>query len=295
MKLEPIRTLPMSALPAMSAGLLAFVLGCNRTQPAEPPTFDAGPLHMTLSQALGLAAGSEKPAPPEPPTDANFVKVGKRDIDWDLDASDPASDYVERYIQATQRYGTERKCVHAQPSRIENGRPLVDARDTPAVDRASQGAGAPPNGCNGTGAVRDTFAVDVDHDHLELADPARGTPLADWPDGSSPGGMPTASPKEGPAIEGWKSPLPKALQTLALVPLRVQFYGRGSYPLLSVAGWHGMLTLTSSPDELATDAKKICEASAAFPVGIIATMDRSIVLRVKCPAGAAAVARWEHL
>jgi hypothetical protein len=262
----------------LQAGLAALVAGCNRTQPSEPAPFDAGPPHMTIAQAMGLAA-SEKPPPPPPPTDADFVKVGKRDIDWDLDKSDPASDYVERYVQATQRYGAERRCVHAQPSRIENGRSLVETRDSQ------------DDGCKGTGAVRDTFAVDVERDHLELADPAVGSPLADWPDGSSPGGMPTPPPKEGPGIEVWSSPLPKALKALELVPLRVQFYGRGSYPLISVAGWHGAVTPASSAAELESDTKKICAASAGFPIGIIATMDRSAVLRIRCPRGAA----WEHL
>jgi hypothetical protein len=267
----------------LHAGVVLLVVGCNRTQPSEPAppavaeAVDAGIPHLTLAQAAGLS-GTEK-APEIPATDADFVKLGKRDIDWGLDQADPASDYVERYIQATRRYGTERPCVHAQPSRIANGRALVEARD-------SQEAG-----CNGTGAVRDTFAVDVAHDHLELADRAVGSPLGDWPDGSSPDGMPAPSPKEGPAIESWQSPLPKALRALKLVPLRVQFYGRGSYPLISIAGWHGSLTLTSTPAELESDAKTICQASAGFPVGIVATMDRSTVLRIRCPN----TASWEHL
>ncbi len=42
--------------------------------------------------------------------------------------------------------------------------------------------------------------------------------------------MPTPSPKEGPQIQQWQSPLVKALESLQLVPLRVQFYGRGTYP-----------------------------------------------------------------
>jgi hypothetical protein len=264
-----------------AAGVAALVAGCNRAQPSEPgpvEAVDAGIPHMTLAQAMGVEP-TEKPPPPLPPTDADFVKLGKRDINWDLDPNDPASDYVERYIQSTRRYGAERRCVRAEPSRIVDGRSLVEARD-------SRG-----DGCHGTGAVRDTFAVDVDHDRLELADPSVGSPLADWPDGSSPDGMPTPAPKEGPGIDVWNSPLPKALQALNLVPLRVQFYGRGSYPLISVAGWHTPVTLTSSPAELESDAKKICDASASFPLGLIATMDRSTVLRIRCPTGT----HWEHL
>jgi hypothetical protein len=275
---------PFSAV----AGLAIVVAGCSRSQPSEPPTFDAGPLHMTMAQALASAAGFgsvEKPGPPPPPTDADFVKVGKREPDWDLDPTDPAEDYVERYILATQRYATERRCVHAQPSRVESGRTLVETRDSNE------------SGCSGTNAVRDTFAVDVEHDHLELADPARGAPLADWPDGSRPGGMPTPSPKEGPPVDTWSSPLRPALTALELVPLRVQFYGRGSYPLISLAGWHGILTQASTPAQLEEVVTKVCKASAGFPVGIIATMDRSTVLRIRCSLGGShdGSVRWEHL
>jgi hypothetical protein len=270
-------------LRSLAAGLLVILAGCSRSQPAEPspvdsgPPFDAGPVHMSLAQALGL--GTEKAPPPEPPTDADFVKLGTHEPDWDLDRADPATDYVERYIQATQRYKAERTCVHAQPSRIDGGRTLVETRDSSE------------EGCKGTGAVRDTFAVDIARDRLELADPARGDPLAEWPDGSRPNGMAAPSPKEGPQIGQWKSALPKALEALTLVPLRVQFYGRGSYPLISVAGWHGTVTPASSPEQLAAAAQKICHASAGFPLGIIETMDRSTVLRIKCPAST----RWERL
>jgi hypothetical protein len=267
--------------PAAALAIAVAAFGCNRTQPAEPGAFDAGPRHASsLSEAIGLSA--EKPPPPLPPTDADFVKVGQHELDWDLDPADRASDYVERYIQATQRYRGERTCVSAQPSRVENGRSLVDTRDTS------------DHGCKGTGAVRDTFAVDVESDRLELADPSRGAALADWPDGSSPGGMPGSSPKEGPSIEQWQSPLLKALKGLLLVPLRVQFYGRGSYPVVSIAGWHGTLTPTSSPAELSSDAAALCQASAGFPMGILATMDRSLVLRVHCSANGPTT-RWEHL
>jgi hypothetical protein len=87
------------------------------------------------------------------------------------------------------------------------------------------------------------------------------------------------------------SPIPKALEDLSLVPLRVQWYGRGSYTLVSVAGWHGTVTPTSSPADLAAAAQKLCKASAGFPLGIIATMDRATVLRIRCPA----TTRWQHL
>lgn len=263
--------------PAIFPLALAFATGCNRDRPAEPAAFDAGPARMSLARAMGFTS-DEKP-PPVAPTDADFVKLGKREIDWDLDKDDPAFDYVERYVESTRRYGLERNCVHAQPSRVENGRTLVDTRDS------SDG------NCKGTNAVRDTFAVFVDQDRLELADPTRGAPLGDWPDGSSPTGMPTPAPKEGPPIDQWVSPLPKAFEALQLVPLRVQFYGRGSYPVISIAAWHGPMTLASSPAQLAQDARKICEASAGFPLGVIATMDRSTVLRIRCPEST----RWDHL
>jgi hypothetical protein len=232
---------------------------------------------MTLAKAMGLET-SEKPPPPPPPTDADFVKPESRAIDWDLDPTDPAADYVERYIQSTRRYGEERPCVHAAPSRQEGARTLVDTRDSAE------------NGCKGTDAVRDTFAVDVAHDRLELADPSRGAPLADWPDGSSTTSMAAPAPREGPPIDKWTSAIPKALKSLELAPLRVQFYGRGTYPVISVAGWYGGTTPTSPPALLAEDAKRICGASLGFPVGILSQKDRATVLRIKCPNST----RWDH-
>ena len=92
-------------------------------------------------------------------------------------------------------------------------------------------------------------------------------------------------------MKEWKSALPKALESLALVPLRIQFYGRGTYPLISIAGWHGTVTPASSPEQLSAATAKLCHASAGFPLGVIETMDRSTVLRIRCPASA----RWEHL
>ncbi len=104
----------------------------------------AGPtLHMTLAQVAAGQMGSEKPPPPATPTDADFVKIGKHDFDWDLDPTDPAMDYAERYIQATRRYGTERTCVHAQ---LEPRRELGERSSTRGTRRAIA--------CKGTGAVQ---------------------------------------------------------------------------------------------------------------------------------------------
>jgi hypothetical protein len=267
-------------LPLLCAANAAALPACNRPAPseAEPPkavAVDAGP--KTLAELMGVS--SEKPPPPPPPTDADFVKLGSREPGWDLDATDPARDYVERYIVATQRYGKEAACVHAQPSKAEGGRTIVEARDSDQ------------NGCTGTRAVRDTFAVDVAKNRLALADPAVGRPLGDWPDGSGAETMPGPEPKEGPSMEAWNTVLRKALKTLDLVPLRVQFYGRGSYPVITVAGWYGVVAPGSAPAQLTDVAKKICVASKQLPLGILASNDRSKVLRVRCPDAAA----WETL
>ena len=45
------------------------------------------------------------------------------------------------------------------------------------------------------------------------------------------------------------------------------------------------------PEELGTNARKICEASAGFPLGVVTAMDRSLILRIRCPEAT----RWEHL
>jgi hypothetical protein len=271
----------MTRLLFSSIALVAFAApACNKSpseaEPPKPVVPEAGP--KSLAEAIGLTGG-EKPPPPLPPTDADFVKVGAREPDWDLDAVDPARDYVDRYILSTQRYAHETRCIHAQPSRVEGGRTVVETRDSDE------------NGCTGTRAVRDTFAVDVAKNRLYLADPAVGRPLGDWPDGSGPETMPTPEPKEGPAMEGWNPGLRKTLKAFDLVPLRVQFYGRGSYPLISVAGWYGIVTPKATPDQLETIAKKICPAAKQFPIGITSASDRSAVLRIRCPEGT----RWQTL
>src|SRR5579863_9194514 len=114
---------------ACLGSIFALAFACNRTAPPEadaPKAVDASKV-MTLQEML---SHNEKAPLPGPPTDADFVKVGRHDADWDLDPADPARDYVDRYILSTQRYGRETPCVSAQPSRVEGGRTLVDTRDT---------------------------------------------------------------------------------------------------------------------------------------------------------------------
>ena len=259
-----------------SAPLLSL-LACNHSpKEADKVVVDAAARPLTMQELL---AGNQKAPLPGPPTDADFVKVGSREPDWDLDAADPARDYVNRYILTTKRYGAETACVHAQASRRVAGRTLVETRDSDE------------NGCKGTNAVRDTFAVDTANNRMDLADPAVGKPLADWPDGSGPTTLPGPEPKEGPLMNEWNTELRQELKGLQLVPLRVQFYGRGSYPLVSVAGWHATVTPTSTPAQLDDVAKRVCASSAQLPVGILASGDRSRVLRVQCPAQW----RWQTL
>jgi len=265
-----------------SSGVLV-VAACNQTPqevtpPPPPKVFDAGDRPKTLGDLLK----PEKPTVPPPVNSAELIKLGSHDPGWDLDPADPARDYVERYILSTQRYGKDTRCILAQASRVEGERSLVETRDV---------TGDEVHGCTGSHAVRDTFAVDVAHNRMALADPAVGQPLGDWPDGSGTEALPGAEPKEGPPMEEWNTGVRQAMKSLTLVPVRVQFYGRGSYPVVSVAGWHGTVTPASTPAQLDQAAKTVCAGSQNFPVGVMTAMDRTRILRIRCPGGA----RWETL
>ena len=217
------------------------------------------------------------PAPPEDPS--KMPPKPSREPDWDLDGEDPARDYVRRYVRATRRYGDKIACVITLASKAKGSRRLVEVRDDPSSTCGSA-----------SDAVRDVFLVDVGGDRLTRDDPRVGAPLARWPDGSDP---------EGPAgkiggvddLPKWTSPIHDVLTSLALTAIRVELIGRGSYPVITLAGWHGDVRRGASSSALQPAAEKLCAANADAPMTIFGGFDRANALRIRCNP---ATPRWER-
>ena len=127
---------------------------------------DAGP-----TASVSSSGPSDSGAPP---VDAASPPVG-----MDLDAEDPARDYVKRYVSATKRYDEKTDCVLIGKSTEKDGKRVVEVKETPKCGKAN--------------AVRDVFYVDVAGDRLSLDDPKTRAPLKPWPDGSAP----DAAPRRG--------------------------------------------------------------------------------------------------
>jgi len=203
--------------------------------------------------------------------------VPKRDPDWDLDPDDPARDYVRVYAIVTKRYGDSLDCVDIGASQPVGSGRRVEVNAAPA--------------CADAGSPRDVFIADVAADHLMLQEGTTSQPLARWPDGSDPAGPPTKPIRQAAEMNKWKSPLHDALTARQLVAIRLQTYGRGSYPVITLAGCHGPINPNASPDELRPMAVELCKANTGLPVALFGGLDRSTTLRIRCPASV----RWEKL
>lgn len=262
--------------------------GCNRAAEPSPAASSAtdsgGPAkpswlsHPTPSLAMS--------APPVPSGDPNVFKTG-RDPDMDLDTSDPAADYVRRYVATTKRYGDRLDCIDIQPSK-----PAGDKRSVEVRNAATCPTPLPPG--QAPAAVRDVFLVDVAGDHLSLDDPSRRDPLQKWPDGSDPEGPPAPKVRAIDDTAHWKSPLNDAIRAQLLVPMRVQAYGRGTYPVVSLAGWHGVVQPGASLDTLRPLATALCAANERLPLALFTVMDRTQVLRIRCGKEGPST-RWDTL
>ncbi len=223
-------------------------------------------------------AGNLIPKSTPPPVDSSLLppKPG-REPDWDLDASDAASDYVRRYALGTKRYGASLECVDIGHSSRNGDKVTVEVRTSPA--------------CPGAGTVRDVFVVDVAGDRLSVDDPAKRDPLARWPDGSDPG-APAREVLNTSDMRKWNGALKDAVfGKFQLVVIRVQMYGRGSYPVVTIAGWHGAVNMGAAPDDLKSLDEDLCRANEGAPMGIVAGIDRANILRIRCPGPA----RWDRL
>ncbi len=222
--------------------------------------------------------GHLKPSTPAPSDDPTLVPPKpQRDADFDLDLDDPSRDYVMRYVRATKRYGDKTDCVSFGKSYEKAGRRAVEVRDDPK------------SSCGGTSdALKDTFLVDVGADRMKLDD-KKATPLAKWPDGSDPDSKP------GPVaslddFKTFKSPLADELSKMKLTVIRIQMYGRGTYPLVTLAGWRDPLPANGKPDDLKSVTAKLCTANGNRPFSFLGGVNRSTTLRVRCPSGDA---RWD--
>lgn len=272
----PLRA-TLVCIVSLAAPMLAGCSGChgaagNDAGPAPSASSSAGSF---LTRRAPLTGAPSAPGAPEV-----INPKARREPDWDLDSSDPARDYAVRYAQATLRYGepSAASCMIFSPSQAAGNQRRVEVKTGP--------------GCpGGAGTVRDVFLVDVAGDRLAVDDPTKRDPLAKWPDGSTPDGPASPEIREIDRMQDWKSPMQDAVRRQLLVPVRVQAYGRGSYPVISIAGWHGDIQVNAPADKLKPLADALCATGGGAPVGILAAIDRTHILRIRCPAST----RWEEL
>jgi hypothetical protein len=226
---------------------------------------------------------TDRPAPTPPESAAASSSAGGRPPpvrtpDWTFDPADPAKDYVGRYLRASMRYGAETSCVLLGKSTFRNGESTVEVRN-------------PADGsCGKPGELRDAFLANVSTDRIRIDDPEHHPPMKAWPDGS----MPDAGPGlvvEITDLHGWKTPLHDAIKQQQLYPLRVQLYGRGTYPVITLAGWHALFVPKGDLAALKPAAEALCTANKGAPMGFFAATDRTLMLRVDCPGDP----HWEKL
>jgi hypothetical protein len=251
---------------------LALVLAAGCSKNAPEPEKDAG-----AAAVASASSSATHPFQPPPAVDGAVAPaLPSREPDWGLNSDDPAADYVGRYVRAVQRYGVQTACVVVGKSTLKDGLSAVEVRNG-------------PTGCGTANELRDTFLVNPAADRLHLAEPDKHDPLRKWPDMSDPE-APAGPPQEVQDILHWKSPLKEALKGLQLVPIRVQWYGRGTYPIVTIADWHATVTRDASPASLSAAAQKLCAATNGQPLAIFGGLDRVNLLRVVCPDKT----RWER-
>jgi hypothetical protein len=266
-----VDALSVSSLACCTLALaVPGLAGCDR---ADEPVSVAPSPTASGSGASARDLRAVAAASPSAAVAAQMLPVASRDPDWGLDPNDPARDYVGRYLRATRRYGAQTPCVVVRPSTFADGKSTVETRND-----ASGTCGAPDE-------LRDRFFVKVATDRMSLDASLHQPPLQKWPDGSDPEG-PAAKVSDGQDLRAWKASLGTTIRALQLVPLRIQLYGRGTFPVVSLAGWHGPVMRDMTPAQLATPAKALCLANDGEPMGFFAGLDRSTLLRITCPGSA---------
>jgi hypothetical protein len=252
-----------------------------------------------------LAAGCKERTPPEPvkpsapPVDAGTVtmpadagvdaqtEAGARvDLGWDLDPQDAARDYVKRYIKTTKRYGDKTDCMLVGKSTdASGGRRAVEVHETSTPPPGARSRAQP---CGTANAKRDVFYVDIVGDRLTVDDPPTRAPLAPWPDGSKPD-APPAEVSSINSIREWRTPMADAFQKLKLSPIRIQGYGRGTYLVITLAGWRAPLARDASDAAMKDAANKLCAVNDGRAFAVTAPFDARTWLRIKCDG----TYRWE--
>jgi hypothetical protein len=259
------------------------LLGCGSCEKSTP-TSNAASDASSLADPSALPTGGQRlrkddaghwiPSGKPPEDDpARVPRQPASEPSFDLEPADPGADYVKRYVRATRRYGDDSACVKTASASRREGTAIVEVR-----------------GCSGGGAPLESFDVRVAEDRLSITGPP-SKPLAQWPDGSDPGG-PSGPPREEPDLREWKPPLREALASLQLLPIRVQYYARGTYPVVTLAGWRDPVGPRMPESALKGVAEKVCASTSGAPAGFFAGIDRSTILRVRCEP---ARARWEQL
>jgi hypothetical protein len=211
---------------------------------------------------------------------------------WDLDPKDPAVDLARRYVRATRRYGDRADCVTPVPAGPKDGAQRVELRDNPAPRCARPDAGGHASSTSALPSVgvRDVLTVDPANAMISASPDAPSSgPLKPWPDDSDPAGP----PKPVASLDGrdWRGTLRDWFVENKFTILRVQLYGRGTYPIVTLAGWRDPIARSALPAALKPTVEKMCVANDGQPFGIFAGLDRSTLLRVRCPSSA----RWEKL
>jgi hypothetical protein len=204
--------------------------------------------------------------------------IATREPEWTFNPDDPAKDYVGRYIKATVRYGEENSCILLSPSTFKNGDSIVEVRN-------------PADGsCGKPAELRDRFIANVSTDRLRIDDPDHHPALKAWPDGSMPDAA-AGLVVTVPDLHKWRTPLHEEIKKQQLYPLRVQLYGRGTYPVVTLAGWHALFDPKGDLAALKAPAQELCAATNGLPMGFFAEPNRTMLLRVDCPDNP----HWEKL
>jgi hypothetical protein len=132
--------------------------------------------------------------------------------------------------------------------------------------------------------------VNVSQNRMTLDDPTHHAELQKWPDGSKP--------DEGPGpvngvdnIPQWKSTLKDAIKAMQFTAIRIQLYGRGTYPVITLSGWRDPILRDTPIEALHEPARKLCAANGNRPLALFGGLDRVNLLRIDCPDKA----RWEVL
>ena len=250
-------------LGLLASFTLAFLGGCQKTKELDSNEQDKAAPKVTSTDA-GADAG----------------KGAHRNVDWTFDAEDPARDYVGRYLRATLRYGKDTSCILLGRSTFRNNDAVVEVRNP-----ANHTCGPPA-------ALRDRFLADVALDRIKLEDPSHQAPLRPWPDGSSPDGPPNEV-VDVQNLVSWRSPLREGIKKQKLWPLRIQLHGRGTYPVVSIAGWHDLFDPKRDVTALKDAARSLCEANDQSPLAFIGAEGGAVdlILRIDCPDNP----HWEHL